>query len=54
MDCAVAAKPKSSESQLKSELRYYPVTLFRMATMVLRGFQSTEIQALFALFRLQI
>lgn len=45
---------KPSKSQLKPELRYYPVTLFRMVKAVLRGFQSAEIQALFVLFRPQI
>ncbi len=54
MYCAVAAKLKPLKSQLKPELRYYPVTLFRMATMVWGGFQSAEIQALFVLLRLQI
>lgn len=45
---------KPQKSQVKLELRYYPVTLLRMATMVWGGFQSAEIEALSVLFRLQI
>ncbi len=45
---------KPLKSQLKPELRYYPVTLFKTATGVLGGFQHAELQARFGGLRLQM
>ncbi|KDS56517.1 hypothetical protein M099_0311 [Phocaeicola vulgatus str. 3975 RP4] len=37
---------------MKPELRYHPVTLFRMVKAVLGGFQNAELQARFGNLRL--
>ena len=44
----------ATKSQLKQEFRYYPVTLFKTATEILRGFQHAELQARFGGLRLQM
>lgn len=48
------SQAKPSKSQLKPQLRYYPVTLLSIVKAVWGGFQSADIQALFVLFRPQI